>query len=863
VFISAPASSTAVDGLRVDGRPSPALGVDAVTPRLAWRLPTDVRGASATVVEAARTVADLLERRSLLFSSELPLSDQAFRVPGGLITLDETVHWRVGLRGSEQQSAASVSWSDTATFETAPALLSFAGSWISSAEWSRPAPEYNGPPPVFARDIDIDGPIARARLALAAPGSVEVRINDSVPNDEVLGFGYSVESVRLPARMLDIGSLLVPGRNALRITVAGGASWVPPTSDGRYTKLSTSAMPPRLLARLVIDYEDGRSIEIGSDETWRTTTGPVRMSHWYGGEDIDARLSNAVGTIDDTWDAAVIVGPARLHELWWARRPPLRIVERIPGTAVAHSADGNTTIFDFGVNVAGWPEIALSGGLDGQRLEMRPAELLADGALDQRTVGSPIWDSYLARSGDQLWHPRHIYHGFRYVEVTGACAEQLTAHAAVIRAVNEPAGTLETDDAFIATLHRIIDRAVQGNMYSVFTDCPSREKLGWIEQLHLCFGLLARSYDVEAHLRDSLDLMRDAQHPGGLIPSIVPQTTDFSGNEWNGDPDGFVDDVNWGGAIAFVSWEHYREYGDLRVLEENWQAILRYLDHLRARSVGDLLDFGLGDWVALDTSTPSSMVASYGYIRLLHTTADIAAALGENDARADLDGRADSVTARFVEAFGGEGTAWGSGSQASIALALDIGAVADEHINTVVARLLDTIDAADGQLTVGENSWPALLRVLHRLGRDDLIDHMVRADDGPGYGLQIRLGATALAETWRGASGAMYENSQNHFMLGMIHDWIAVDMIGLGQASDSIGWRSATIRPQPTAEARRGAITQATTRGTFSLEWNLEERRLIAEIPASARASITVPDDWDFGPEAAVDLEAGRWEWSA
>jgi alpha-L-rhamnosidase len=434
----------------------------------------------------------------------------------------------------------------------------------------------------------------------------------------------------------------------------------------------------------------------------------------------------------------------------------------------------------------------------------------------------------------------------------------------VIRADNAPVGALSIDDPILQTMHTIIDRAVQGNMYSVFTDCPSREKLGWIEQLHLCVGLLTRSYDVEAHLRDSLDLMRDAQHPGGLVPSIVPQTTDFSGNEWDGDPDAFVDDVNWGGAIAHLAWAHYLEYGDRSVLDENRDAVLRYLAHIEARSVDGLLDFGLGDWVALDTSTPASMVATAGWIHLLRTSAALLSTVGDSVGAAELEERAATVTARFIAGFRGPGAEqWGSGSQASLALALDLEVVPATEVDATVQRLLDAIETAGGHLMVGENSWPALLRVLHAHGRDDVIDRMIRIDDGPGYGLQIRLGATALAETWRGASGARYENSQNHFMLGMIHDWIAEDAIGLAQAADSVGWRTAVMRPGFAPAATKASFSQTTARGTFALEWDTDSGRITAEVPKGARALLVIPERWASDTSPALELEAGRWEWSA
>lgn len=849
-----------VDGLRVDGRPTPALGIDTETPRLAWRLRGGASSATAVVVEAAATLDELEGRRSLILSVEQSLAENACRLPAGILSEDMTVLWRVGLVTPGEGEPL---WSDVAVFETAPSQALQAASWITSPEWSAPDPAFAGPPPVLGRDFTIDGSVRRARLALSAPGAVEVRVNDTNPNGEVLGFGYSVEKVRIPARVLDVTDILTTGSNRIRVAIAGGISWVPQPADGRYTKLTTQALPPRLLARLRVDYTDGRTMEVLSDSSWGFTHGPVRYSHWYGGEDADGRVPEPDTPVDRNWGQVQLLGPSSMHSVWWAKRPPMRIVERIPGKVL--STHEGTSIIDFGVNVAGWPVIDLADAREGQTIVIRPAELLDGDELDQRTVGTPIWDSYTARDGRQTWNPRHVYHGFRYISVTGVDPEQFTAHADVIRADNAPVGELATDDTFLQTLHRIIDRAVQSNMYSVFTDCPSREKLGWIEQLNLCFGLLSRTYDVEAHLRDSLDLMRDAQHASGLVPSIVPQVTDFSGNPWEGDPDAFVDDVNWGGAIAHLAWQHYKEYGDVCVLEENQVAIRRYLDHVERRSNDDLLDYGLGDWVAIDSSTPSSMVATAGWIRLLRTSADIFRALGDTAGADQLIERSRRVAERFVRAFSSE-RGWGSGSQASLALALDLGVVVPAHRGKVFSQLLRSIEAAEGHLTVGENSLPELVRVLHDYGRDDVVENMIRLDDGPGYGLQIRLGATALAETWRGASGAMYENSQNHFMLGMIHDWIAVDAVGLGQSAASVGWQRAIMRPGLLGHATRATLRQTTSRGQFALTWDARQRRIQIEVPEGAQVELYLPPDWPaeaHREEAPIIVRAGSWEWSA
>ena len=139
---------------------------------------------------------------------------------------------------------------------------------------------------------------------------------------------------------------------------------------------------------------------------------------------------------------------------------------------------------------------------------MLPSELLDDaGRVDQRTTGGPIFDTYVTVAGRQSWHPEFTYHGFRYVEIHGlpdpGTEHPGTEHPGtatltglVLRAANAATGSFECSDELLNKVHAIIDRAVQSNMFSVLTDCPHREKLGWLEQLHLLFGVVSHGYDV-------------------------------------------------------------------------------------------------------------------------------------------------------------------------------------------------------------------------------------------------------------------------------------------------------------------------------------------------------------------------------
>lgn len=831
--------------LRVDGRHE-SFGIASESPQLQWRM----RGGSTPAVvrvQAASSASALDSGMPDLWDSgAVAYTEPRLDWSGAPLASGASVHWRVGLAAD----GGDLSWSSPARFGIAlRGGADWRGAqWITHPEWAT-ADAAAGLPAVET-DFEAPAAVVGARLFLAAAGVVAVTINGEAAHPDVLAPGYARFDARVPAVAWDVSAAIRPGvRNVLRIELGTGVAWVPETE--RYSKLVAKDLLPRVLVRLDVESPAG-GLSVVSGPSWRSALTATSVAHWFGGEDHDARAA------DHRHAPAATLGGADLHAPWWSEQPGLRITETVPGT-VGRLADG-TRIVDFGTNIAGWPSIELTAPA-GTPLELWPGELLQpDGRVDQKTTGTPLYDTYITREGHQRWHPRFVYHGFRYLEVRGLGADDPDPgfEALVIRAANEVAGTFETDDEYLATLDRLIDRSIQGNMYSVFTDCPNREKLGWIEQLYLCFDALARHYDVDAHLRDAIVHMGDAQLESGSIPSIAPETVDFSDHEFNGDPNAFRDDPNWGGAIVFMPWRLYENYGDRGALERAWPSIVRYIDYLVSREENGAIDFGLGDWIALDTSTPRAMTATFGYLRALRAAGDVAEALSAPEA-AGYRERADRVLRAFADRFHVGDDVWGSGSQGSYALALDAGAVPVDRVEAVRQRMLGAIDSFGGRLSVGENSWPSLMRVLHAMGRDDVTNAIVRNDEGPGYAWQVRHGATALAESWLGATGAENDNSQNHFMLGMVHDWMSQVVGGLAQAPDSVGWERALIAPTPVEGVTTMAVSYQSPLGRYAVSWEGAGTsiRLTATVPPGGAALVVLPDG------SRHDVSVGTWEFAS
>ena len=315
-------------------------------------------------------------------------------------------------------------------------------------------------------------------------------LNGVPASPDLLAPGYAVYRERVPATAWDVTDGIRAGsRNTMRVTLGTGIAWVSPTT--RYSKLVAEHLPPRVLLRLALTSNSGTHHVVSSGD-WSSMLTATESAHWFAGEDHDAEQP------DHDVRPAAVLGAPDLHHVWWAEQPGLRITETLPPVAVTRVDDG-ARLYDFGVNVAGRPASRLDGGCRPRVAALARRDARRRRRIDQKSTGTPIYDTYRTRSGDQNWAPAHVYHGFRYIELHGLPddAPDPVITAEVIRADERPSGTFSTDDPFLNTLDTVIDRAIQGNMFSVFTDCPNREKLGWIEQLYLCFDVLDRHYDVE------------------------------------------------------------------------------------------------------------------------------------------------------------------------------------------------------------------------------------------------------------------------------------------------------------------------------------------------------------------------------
>ncbi|MEV0622661.1 family 78 glycoside hydrolase catalytic domain [Nonomuraea sp. NPDC050404] len=711
--------------------------------------------------------------------------------------------------------------------------------WITHPDWVTPG-ENMFRAPVLASRFDIDRPVRSARLLIAGLGVWTATLDDRPLTDAELEPGVSEFRTRVAATTVDLTGRLAPGRHELIVELGEGSAHVRDV-PGRYSKFAEARHAPRLLARLDLDHTDGTSRTLSSDRSWRAALGPTMFTHWYGGEDYDARAGTTA------WVDAVELddpGPSP----WTRAAPPVKVVDTL--TAVTRTPTLNGFVCDFGVNHAGRPLLTVGPGVPaGTRIELWPAEHLdARGRADQASSGGPVFDTYITGGDAEQWHPSFCYHGYRYIEVKvpRTHADALDLRSQQLMTADRRTGHFSCSDPALQKIHDLTDRAVQSNLMSVPTDCPHREKLGWLEQTHLVFGPVSHLYDVRDHFTDLITHMIDAQTAEGLIPSIAPELVVLDG--------GFRHDVNWGSTIWRLPGQLWRVYGDLEPARRAWDAGLRYLGYVSAQEKDGLLHDGLADWIALDESTPPPLVHGHGYLAMLASAAALATALGRDPAPFLRD--ADRVRRRLREEYALDPDRIGSGSQASLALALDAGIVADEHHRQVVHQLAGLVEH-DDHASVGEIALPALFRVLGRADRHDLLYRLLTQTHSPGYGAMVRDGNTALAESWQNRPG---QASANHFMLGYVAAWLTEDVAGLKQATDSVGWRHAVIAPRGFDLATAAEVSYDSPAGRYHVRWERHENvaEITVRVPEHGRGSFDCPAGYALAKGASGPLPPGE-----
>jgi hypothetical protein len=727
-------------------------------------------------------------------------------------------------------------------------------TWIASPS-DLSSSTQNAPLPLFRDTFVLPAKPTSATLRISGLGQYEAHLNGRNITPAVITPGWTLYTKHVLFDTYDVTKFLHAGPNAIGILLGNGMYNVQP-DPGRYSKFDRSFGPPKLIAELTVHFADHPDLVIASSPEWTTTPGPVTFSNVYGGEDFDARLEpsgwDTASFNDSGWtNAASVSGPG--GALIPETTPPIKAFQTYTPVKITHPKP-NLTVYDLGQNFAGWPEIAVTGPR-GATVKLLSGELLApSGEVTQRSANAgpddPNLFTYTLR-GDataahpEEWHPRFSYYGFRYVQ-----AETSSPNVKILRLDGrflhddvQRVGTFTSSNPLFNRIHALIDNAMLSNMVSVLTDCPHREKLGWLEESHLAATSLNYNWDLASLYNKISNDMADSQQPDGLVPSIAPEYPVFSG--------AFRDSPEWGSAVILSPWVAYQFSGDLTSLRAHYDSMQRYAAYLASKSKNNLLDYGLGDWYDIGPGDPGpSKLTSLGltataiYYQDLTTLAQIADLTGHPRDASAYTAQAEAVKSAFNQHFFHPDTgSYDRGSQTAQAMPLVLGLVPEGQQPAVLASLVAAICATHNHVTAGDIGFHYLVRALTDNHRSDVLFDMLSRTDPPSYGAQVAAGVTSLTEAW----DANPNDSQNHFMLGHAEEWFYRGLAGIDFDRSRTPTEQIRIAPAIVGNLTSASATFDSSLGIITSAWHRispNSLTLILDVTLPTNAKIIFPTDY-------------------
>lgn len=702
--------------------------------------------------------------------------------------------------------------------------------------------------PYFRRQFPLGKEIKKAYVFISGLGHYELFLNGEKIGDHFLSPGWSDYRKTCFYNTFDVTKNLKKGSNCAGVIVGNGFYNI---NRERYRKLVIAYGAPKMIMKLQINYTDGTSDFIISDDGWKTDPSPVTFSSIYGGEDYDARIDqegwNKPGFNDEKWKKALLVKePA--GSLVPEKDFAVKVMETIDAKKIDYR--DNSYVYDFEQNASGIIKVRIKGK-SGQEVQFIPGELLGEDSLpSQKASGEPYLFTYtLKGENEEIWMPRFSYYGFRYVGVKGAVPMESPnpRNLPVIsglqllhtRNSSPPSGSFKCSNELFNSIYKLIDWSVKSNLASVATDCPHREKLGWLEQTHLMGNSIKFIYDIHNLYNKIIDDMIEAQLDNGLVPDIAPEYVPFES--------GFRDSPEWGSASIILPWDMYEWYGDISAVRKAYPMMKKYLMYLQGMSDGNILSHGLGDWFDLGPKspgeaqlTPKAVTATSIYYYDAKLLAQMAKLIGEEEDAARFASLAEEIRKDFNSEFFNPVTkVYSTGSQTAYSMPLFFGMVDDSCRQAVTENLVKSINENNKSLTAGDIGYRYLLRALEEEGQSQLIYEMNSKTDVPGYGYQLSKGATALTESW----AALKFVSNNHIMLGHLMEWFFSGLGGIRQAPGSNSYKHIIIAPAIAGDLTWVETSHHTVHGDILSSWKIEDNifTLRVTIPVNCSATIEIP----------------------
>ena len=667
------------------------IGIDSENPRLTWQLKAERQGASQKVykVIVGTDSAEVSDGKGNIWESgKVKSSLMPVIYQGPKLKPFTRYYWGIKIldEGGKWSNLSEVAFWETGMMKQE----NWKGAWITDT------PDYNlKPAPYFRKTFELQKNVKSARAYIAVAGLYELYLNGFRVGDHRLDPMYTRFDRRTLYVTYDVTKSLKEGENVLGVILGNGWYNHQSTTEPWYFDKAPWRARPKFCLDLRITFEDGSEKIISTGPDWETTLSPIILNSIYTAEHYDARLEQPgwtkTGFNDSKWRKAIFTGAPSKNIVAQALHP-IRNVEEIPAMEMVRQ-DAHTFTFNFGRNISGVTRIKVSGAT-GTTIRLKHSERLdRNGRADQSNIDVyylPVDDLdpfqtdifILSGNGEESFMPRFNYKGFQYVEVMADKPIMLTKESLTAFFMHSDVpvvGSIHSSDTTLNKIWQAANASYLSNLFGYPTDCPHREKNGWTgdAQINVETGLY--NFDGITIYEKWLTDHQDEQQPNGVLPAIIPSSG--WGYHW-------ANGLDYTSSIAIIPWNIYLFYGDSGLLESCYENIKRYVDHVDEISPSGITDWGLGDWLPVNSIASKEFISSvYFFVdaTILSKTARIFGRQADYEKYKVLAEKIkNSINAKYLNMETG---IYGNGVQTELSFALKWGLVPEKLTAKVAENL--------------------------------------------------------------------------------------------------------------------------------------------------------------------------------
>lgn len=841
-------------------------------PQFSWKL----KGKSDQI---SYKIQVMNQQGKVLWDSGVVESEKRHNITGIVLPDEKLVNWTVEVLFSNGEKLTA----DGPAFYTK--ISNWNGKWIEPFRTRKPLIDKKkawevqkfekepierlDEPIYFRKEFELDELPTEALLYMSARGIYEAWINGHKVSS-LFAPGYTSYQEHIDYQVQSISNYLQTGKNVIGFVLADG--WY--TGKIEYIGVGQQyGIENAIIAEIKMITHDGSECWIGTDKSFRwTDKGPQKYADLYVGEyyqqseDFDSWLD--LGFDDSNWFESV-EKEYGYKELTLQTIPEI-IETRMIQPTIIRTPKGEL-VLDAGEVIVGYTSFNNISLAANQIISLEHSETLdKEGNFLQNILGQnkeqkDYYESKL--DGLHSWKPSLTFHGFRYVKIEGTMdcdPSHYLIH--VIGTPLERTGFFKSSDERLNKLQENIVRSQEGNMISIPTDCPQRERTGWTGDMQVYASTACYEMNVEQFLTHWLTDMENEQHEDGQIPQVIPcpESHDYMKPEG----EDAVNTAGWSDAAIIVPWRLYEFYGDKRILKNAYSMMQQYMKSVEKRlsllpdNFNELpeeskqyqkylwnTDFQFGDWLMPSAGQDSARitgneVATLMVVLITDLMIKICNVLEYESERAYYDDLNKKVKDAYIHEYMNLDGTMTSDYQGVYVLALATNTVPEE-LKEVSLQRLETLIVENGDcLDTGFLSVPYLLPVLSSNGKKDLANRLLFQDKCPSWLYEVKMGATTLWEAWDcyAGDGTPSRDSMNHFAFGCVGEYMFRTLLGIDKLE--CGYQSVLIKPDFNSGLRYVSGQYNSIWGPIEVDWQIvgNQISISVELPPNVSATIVLGD---------------------